>query len=292
MRLHRMMIFGGALRLAACGSNGTSEPLAGSARLLIVHAIADTGTLDVRLATKLTPALTALPYGTSSGYQSMSSGPIQLSVQPWPSVSSDSPRSLTRVNGIGSSFTFAATGQARDAISGTAAGISACVDDVSPPVTGQARLRVINASPDAGAVDVCATVSGGASSVTPTFAGVDFRSALSRTLPAGTYAIRVTPLSYAAIVLTRTTVTLPSGGVQTVVVRGFGGTLPAGQSATCSIARTAIVNLAPDSAGWISGSSGQRSTSAVISSATRSGDSSGRKWRPESSTSSVEPRIA
>ena len=239
----------GMVLLAACGSKGTSEPLAGAARIMFVHAVADTGAVDVRLATKLTPALTALAYGASSGYQSISSGPIVVSVQPSPSVTSSSPRSLTNLSGIaaavGSAFTFVAAGQARDTVSGKAAGISAYLDDVSPPASGQARLRVINASPDAGAVDVYATLSGGVVSGTPTFAGVDYRSALSRTLPAGTYSIRVTPLSDPATAFVTATLTLPGRGVQTIVVRGFAGALPSGLSSVRSIGVTTMVNLAP-----------------------------------------------
>ena len=223
--------------------------MAGAARIMIVHAIADTGAVDVRIATRLTPALTALAYGAASGYQSISSGPLQLSVQPAPSVTSNSPRSLTNLNGIaaavGSTFTFVAAGRARDTVGGNAAGISAYTDDVSAPASGQARLRVINASPDAGAVDVYATLNGGAVSGSPTFAGVDYRSALSRTLPAGSYSIKVTPLSDAATVLATTTLTLSGGGVQTIVVRGFAGTLPAGLSSARAVAITTMVNLAP-----------------------------------------------
>ncbi len=249
MLVRLALITSGAVLLAACGSKGTSEPLSGAARLMFVHAIADTGAVDVRVATTLTPALTALAYGASSGYQSISSGPILLSVQPSPSLTSASPRSLANLSGIaaavGSAFTFVAAGQARDTVGGNAAGISVYLDDVSPPTSGQARLRVINASPDAGGVDVYATLSGGVIAGTPTFPGVDYRSALSRTLPAGTYTIRVTPLSNATIVLATATLTLPGGGVQTSVLRGFAGALPVGLSSARSIGVTTMVNLAP-----------------------------------------------
>ena len=216
---------------------------------MFVHAIADTGAVDVRVATTLTPALSAVPYGASSGYQAISSGPIQLSVQPSPSLTSASPRSLASLNGIaaavGSTFTFVAAGRARDTVSGNAAGITAYVDDVSLPAAAQARLRIINASPDAGAVDAYVTLSGAAVGATPTFAGVDYRSALSRTLAAGTYAIRLTPLSDGATILATATLTLPAGGVQTIVVRGFAGSLPTGLSSARAIGLTTMVNLAP-----------------------------------------------
>ncbi len=249
MLVRRIFAVSSAALLAACGSGGTSEPLIGSARVMFVHAIADTNAVDVRLSAKLAPAFTALSYGTASGYQSIAAGPLQLSVQAAPSVTADSPRSLTSLNGIsaavGSVFTVVAAGQARDTVGSTAAGISIYVDDASAPASGQARLRVINAASDAGAVDAYATLVGGAVSPTPTFAGVDYRSAVTRTLPAGTYTITLTPLSAATTILTTATVSLPAGGAQTIVVRGFAGALPRGLSSARAIGLTTMVNLAP-----------------------------------------------
>lgn len=247
--LTRLVLAAGALLLAACGSDGASGVPGNSVRLRYVHAIADTSALDVRVRGILSPPLTALPYGAATDYQVVASGLISVSSQPSPSTSVDEPRSIANLSAAflaeGSSVTLLATGEARDTVSSRAAGITGYVDDLSAPAAGQARLRLINGSPDAGAVDVYATLSGGAAPTVPTWGGVDYRSAVWRTLPAGTYTLTVTPLSEPATVLHTETVTLPSGGVQTAVVRGYAGTLPAGVSTTRRIAATVMVNLAP-----------------------------------------------
>lgn len=76
MRLVRAMISTGALLVTACGSEAM--------------------------------------YGAASGYQRIASGKILLSVQPSPSVTSDSPRSLANLNGIAvsvaSAYTLVAAG--------------------------------------------------------------------------------------------------------------------------------------------------------------------------------------
>jgi hypothetical protein len=146
---------------------------------------------------------------------------------------------------IGAAITIVAAGEARDTVSGRAAGITAYIDDLTAPAAGQARLRVINASPDAGAVDVYATAGTGSIGALPTFAGVDYRSALSRALPAGSYTLTVTALAEPATVLATSAVTLPGGGVQTVVVRGYRGALPSGLPTTRRVAVTTMVNVAP-----------------------------------------------
>lgn len=235
--------------LAACGSEGTSGTLPDAARMRYVHAIADTGALDVRIRGVLTAPLTAVPYGAATEYQSITSGLLSVSSQPSPSASIDSPRSIANLNAVvlavGTSVTLLATGEARDTVSGRAAGITGYIDDLAKPAPGQTRLRLINASPDVGAVDVYATLSGAAVPAVPTFAGVDYRSAVSKSLPAGSYVLTITPLSTPTTVLTTTSVVLPEGGVQTAVVRGYAGTLPSGVAVTRRINATMMVNLAP-----------------------------------------------
>jgi hypothetical protein len=170
-------------------------------------------------------------------------------VQPSPSTNGDTPRALTSLSGItvanGASLTLVAAGLARDTVSARAAGFTPYVDDVSAPAGGQSRLRIINASPDAGAIDVYLTPTGGVRSGTPTFAGVDYRSALTRVSAPGSFAVTITPLSDAVTVLATTNVTLPPGGAQTVIVRGFRDALPSGLPAARRIATTTTVNVSP-----------------------------------------------
>ena len=203
----------------------------------------------MRVATKLTVPFTAVPYGGGTEYQSVSSGALSFTVQSSPSTGVDTPMPLTNLSGIavsnGAALTILAAGQVKDTANARAVGITAYLDDVSVPVSGQARLRIINASSDAGALDVYATLVNTVQSAAPTFAGVDFRSALTRTIPAGSYLLTITPLSDPATVLAQAGVTLPSSTAQTVIVRGIAGPLPSGTPASRRIATTVTTNVAP-----------------------------------------------
>lgn len=245
----RVLIAASAAALFAGCNNGSTGPDVGAARVIFVHAIADTGNLDLRVSGRLTQPLSAIPFGTGTIYQSIKSGVVTFSVQAAPSTSGESPRPLANLSGIlvggGSAVTIVAAGIARDSGTARAAAVTGYLDDVSIPAGGQARLRIINASPDAGAVDVYVTPSGGVRSATPTFVGVDYRSALTRSVAPGSYDLTITELSDAAAVLASASVTLPASGAQTVVVRGYSGPMPVGLPLTRKIATTTTVNVAP-----------------------------------------------
>jgi hypothetical protein len=245
--LHLLLLAGVALGVVACGSDGPSG--SGSvARVRFVHAIADTGALDVRVNGTPLARLTAITYSDATQYEEIGAGLLTFTAAASPSAQ-DPTRLLARLTGIdvqaGSVLTVVASGEARDTISDRAATLTAYRDDVSPPAAGQARLRIINASPDAGAVDVYATLAGIGVGGTPTFAGVDLKSQSTRTLAAGTYTLTITALSEPSQVLGTSTVTLPVGGAQTVLIRGYRGTLPPGLPTLRRLAVTTMVNLTP-----------------------------------------------
>ncbi|MBC7843511.1 MAG: DUF4397 domain-containing protein [Gemmatimonadaceae bacterium] len=235
--------------LASCSPDSSTGGNGGTARVIFVHAITDTGSVDVRVATKLTVPFTAVPYGGGTDYQTVSSGALSFTVQASPSTGVDTPIPLTNLSGIaagsGAALTIVAAGQVKDTANARAVGITAYIDDISLPASGQARLRVINASSDAGAVDVYATAVNSAQGATPTFAGVDFRSALTRTIPSGSYTLTITPLSEPTTVLAQAGVTLQSSTAQTVIVRGIAGPLPPGTPASRRITTTVTTNIAP-----------------------------------------------
>jgi hypothetical protein len=245
LRPRRVLIASAAMLMTACGS-GSTTPDAGTANVIFVHAIADTSAVDVRVNSRLTAGLSAIPFGTATVYQSIGSGAAVFAVQAAPSTSVDAPRALTNLRGIaipdGGSLTLVATGQARDTIGSRAAGITAYVDDVSLPAAGRARLRVINASPDAGALDLYLTPQGQAREATPSFGGVDYRSALTRVVLPGTFQFIVTPLGDASTLLATGTVILADGQAKTLIVLGFAGALPAGVSAARRLSVTTAVN--------------------------------------------------
>ena len=238
-----------ALLLAGCGKDGTSGTPLATARFSFVHALPDTGNLDVRANATLSSALTAIPYGTATAYQAIPVGSASFSVQSSPSTSADVPRAFSNLSGIqlssGMSVTLVAAGRVRDTAGTNAPAVTPYIDDSSAPGTGQSRFRVINASPDAGAIDVFVTPAGALRTLTPQIAGVDYRSAVSRTYSSGSYVILITALSDQATVLATGGITLLDGGAQTVVLRGFAGTLPTGVSADRRVGITTMVNRAP-----------------------------------------------
>ena len=249
VRLWRNLVGSVVLSLTACSGDSANVGGINTARLRYVHAIADTSAVDVRIRGVLRSTLTAVPYGAATDYETVASGLLSVSSQPAPSASADAPRSIANLGTVflteGSTVTLVAIGEARDTVSARAAGIGGYLDDLTKPPTGQARLRVINGSMDAGAVDVYATLVGGTRAGVPTFAGIDYRSALTRSLPAGSYAFTITPLSDTTVVLATTAAVLPDGGVQTIVIRGYGTVLPAGVAGSRRISTTSMVNVAP-----------------------------------------------
>ena len=238
----------GALLLAACANDDTSGPDLRSARVRFVHAIADTGALDVRINGVLSVPLTAVPYGIATDYQTVTGGLLAMFTQPSPSLNAALPRAIAGLTGVslanGASATVVGVGEARDTTSGRSAGLTIFLDDVTAPPAGQARLRVINASPDLAAVDVHAMPTG-PSSFALTVGGVAYRSSLSGTLPAGSYTLYVTPPSTPNVVLATSSAVLGIGSVQTIVVRGYAGMLPAGLANARRISATVIVNRVP-----------------------------------------------
>ena len=250
MLAFRQILFAASVALlASCSSDSSTGGNSGTARVIFVHAITDTGNVDVRVGTKLTVPFTGVPYGGSTDYQSVSSGTLSFAVQASPSTGTDTPLPLTNLSGIavanGSALTIVAAGQVKDTANARAVGTTAYIDDISIPASGQARLRIINASANAGAVDVYATAVNAVPSATPMFAGIDFRSAVTRTMPSGSYTLTITPLSDPATILAQAGVTLPSSSAQTVIVRGLAGTLPPGTPASRRITTTVTANVAP-----------------------------------------------
>jgi Domain of unknown function (DUF4397) len=205
--------------------------------------------VDLRVNATLTSPLTAIPFGTATAYQAIRVGAVAFSVQASPSTSADVPRAFSNLSGIqlssGMSVTLIAAGRVRDTAGTNAPAVTPYIDDSSAPAAGQSRVRVINASPDAGAMDFYITPFGALRTNTPQIAGVDYRSAVTRSYSTGSYAVLVTALSDQATVLATGSLVLVDGGGQTLVVRGFAGPLPAGVASDRAVGITTIVNRAP-----------------------------------------------
>jgi len=123
------------LLIAGCGGGGGT-------RFRFMNAVPDQASLEVLV--NGTSVANSVAYGTSTGYQSESSGSQQVVIEP----SGSSTALLTQSISFGGDTTVIA--------SNFSSNISALVftDDNSAPASGDFKLRIINDSPSLGPADV------------------------------------------------------------------------------------------------------------------------------------------
>jgi hypothetical protein len=152
---------------------------AGQAQVRVAHLAPDAPNVDVYVNGD--PVLTDVPYTTISDYLSLPAGTQQVTVYATGDTTSpviDTPVELA----AGGAYTVAAVGLVADD------SLTAQVyeDDLRSPASGNAKVRVVHASPDAGPVDVIPR--GGQALV----AGLAFPDASPYAeVPAGTYTLDV-----------------------------------------------------------------------------------------------------
>ena len=223
-----------AAAAAACGTKdapGPLEPSGPTGRVRFVNLITDPARNPVNAIlerlpfgvnlgyTQSTPAL--LPAPSTANYAAILTGERTLVVK----------RTADTSVTLGT-FTFTiAEGQDRTvyAVGGTggAAVTSVVTTDENPVVAaGQTRLRVVNMSPAAGAVDVFVTAAGAdLATATPSVTNLAPQGASGYlTQPAGTYQVRFVPAGTApasragAVIVTLNAVALPSAANRTIVI--------------------------------------------------------------------------
>jgi hypothetical protein len=156
------------------------------------------------------PVLTDVPYTTVSDYLSLPAGTQQVTVYATGDTTSpviDVPVELA----AGGAYTVAAVGLVADD------SLTAQVyeDDLRSPASGNAKVRVVHASPDAGPVDVVPR--GG----DPLVSGLRFPDASPYAeVPAGTYTLDVNAAGTKKMALTVPDATLASGGVYSAFAVG------------------------------------------------------------------------
>jgi Domain of unknown function (DUF4397) len=96
----------------------------------------------------------------------------------------------------------------------------ALIDDNSAPASGQVKVRLIQASPSAGSVDVYLVAPGtDITTVSPTVTSLAYQVATSyQSLTAGSYEVFVTPTGSKAKLLDSGTLTLTAGQIRTGVI--------------------------------------------------------------------------
>lgn len=178
------------------------------AQVRVAHLSPDAPNVDVYVNGE--PVLTDVPYTTVSSYLSLPAGTQQVTVYAAGDTSSpviDAPVELA----AGGAYTVAAVGLVTDG------SIKAQVyqDDLRAPSAGNAKLRVIHASPDAGPVDV---VPRGGEPLATDLAFPDDTPYAE--VPAGTYTLDVNAAGTNQTVLTVPDAALASGGVYSAFAVG------------------------------------------------------------------------
>lgn len=218
---------------AACGTKeapGPLEPAGPTGRVRFVNLITDPARNPVNAI------LERLPFGVGLGYGASTPATLPSPATAIYSAVLAGERSLVIKRTADTSVTlgtFAITiGEGQDrtvyAVGGTGGATVTSVvttDDNQAAAAGQARLRVVNMSPAAGAVDVFVTApNADLAAVTPAAANLPYQGASAYLTPAaGTYQIRFVPAGTApanragAVTLNLASVALPSGAARTVV---------------------------------------------------------------------------
>jgi len=226
---------------AACGTKeapGPLEPTGTTGRVRFVNMITDT------TRGRVNAILEGVPFGVNLTY-----GQSTPATLPSPSTANYSAiltgnrtmllkRTADTTNLVATVSFAVASGQDQTvfAIGGTSgsAVTSFVLEDANPDIASSAtRVRVVNLSPTAGAVDIFITApNADLSAATPTFANLAYKSASTYATPApGTYQVRVVPagtapaLRTAAVSLNVPSLAIGGGAGRTIVIgdRNIGG---------------------------------------------------------------------
>ena len=206
--VRRVLILGLALLVALALAAPAFAQGSGEAQVRVAHLSPDAPNVDVYVNGE--PALTDVPYTTVSSYLSLPAGTQQVTVYATGETSNpviDAPVKIA----AGGAYTIAAVGLVTDG------SITAQVyqDDLRAPSEGNAKLRVIHASPDAGPVDVVPR--GGEPLVTDLAFPDDTPYA---EVPAGTYTLDVNAAGTDQTTLTVPDAKLAAGGVYSAFAVG------------------------------------------------------------------------
>ena len=206
--IRRVLVLGLALLMALALATPALAQGSGEAQVRVAHLAPDAPNVDVYVNGE--PVLTDVPYTTVSDYLSLPAGTQQVTVYATGDTASpviDAPVDIA----AGGAYTVAAVGLVADG------SLTAQVyeDDLRSPASGNAKVRVVHASPDAGPVDVVPR--GGQALVS----GLTFPEASPYAeVPAGAYTLDVNAAGTSKTALTVPDATLASGGVYSAFAVG------------------------------------------------------------------------
>ena len=191
-----------AIFTTGCGSS------ASNAKLRLVNAMPDEGSLDLLVDTK--SATSNVSYGAASSYVSVRSGSRQLQIEPTGSTTilidrTDSVASGNALTLVSLNFSFNSTSML-------------LTDDNSAPTSGNFKLRIVNASPGMGAQDVYVVAAGDGIGGTPTVSNLGVGSASAHiSLAAGDYDVIFADPGTVSIRLDSGKLTFAAGQVRTLL---------------------------------------------------------------------------
>jgi hypothetical protein len=190
------------LLITGCGGGGKT-------RFRLMNAVPDESNLEVLVNS--TSVANNVAYGTSTGYQTVTSGSQQVVIEP----SGSSTALLTQ------SISFSSGTDTTVIASSFSSSIAAFVlaDDNSAPASGNFKLRIVNAAPGLGPADVYIVAPAtDLNTVSPTLSNLGFDSASGyQSLTAGSYEVVLTPAGQKFPAIDTGSLTFSSGQVRTFV---------------------------------------------------------------------------
>ncbi len=200
------------LTLAGAAGCKSAAAIAANSRFRVMNASVEQPSLTFLLTTSTVAA--DLAYPTAAAYASEVPGGYTVHVEPTGTTATliNQPVVLQ----AGTFYTFIA---AESAFASPALTPIFLTDDNTTPASGQMRLRVVNASPDVGNLDVYVVSPGtNIQTVNPTFVNLAFKSASTyQTLVAGNYEVLFTAPGQKTVLIDSGVLPFGKGQVRTVV---------------------------------------------------------------------------
>ena len=189
-------LVGAVLSTTGCGST--------SSHARLMNAMVGISSIDMLLDNK--SIVTGVGYGAASGYVNIASGSRNMIIE---STGSSSPL----INQT------AAFPSGDGTVIATDSGAVVLTDNNDTPSSGNIKIRVVNASPTLGTVDVYIVTSGSSIAGTnPAFSSLNYQSATGyQTLAAGSYQVILTPPGQQFAVYTSSGQSFASGEIRSFV---------------------------------------------------------------------------
>lgn len=197
-----------ALAVAIAGMPALTTAQEGTAAVRVMHASPDAPAVDVFV--NGSQVLSDVPFFALSGALAVPAGTYRIQVAPAGSGAAAAVIDGNVTVEAGNAYTIAAVN--------TVANIEPLVlqDQTGAPAAGQARVRILHATPDAPAVDIKL-----AGTNTAVLENVPFKASAYLDVPAGSYSFDISPAGSSAVVFTTPSMRFEAGWTYTLAATGF-----------------------------------------------------------------------